>query len=299
VDHLATRLSDSTTTAPSRPWWAPGAVAGSYLAAALVASAVADPVHHWALAPVPLLLTVLAGLVGAATIGPLARRLRLPLGPRLAVIALVVYLLATVTNEVEALLFIKGSSVQPLVTGVILTLGLAVPVTLLWPPDSSDGTVRGFLRATLASRPWWSWGWRILLVSLLWVPVYLIFAAADAPFVHIYYHQTGTTFTVPDTGTIALAELCRGLLHALVLGMLAALLALGRRKATWFWLALAFASLNAWLPLMRHSDWPYYLRAANLVEITCDAAVFGGLVALLLTRRRGAAQTPGERYETM
>jgi hypothetical protein len=291
VDHLATRLSDSTTTAPSRPWWAPGAVAGSYLAAALVASAVADPVHHWALAPVPLLLTVLAGLVGAATIGPLARRLRLPLGPRLAVIALVVYLLATVTNEVEALLFIKGSSVQPLVTGVILTLGLAVPVTLLWPPDSSDGTVRGFLRATLASRPWWSWGWRILLVSLLWVPVYVIFAAAAAPFEHTY-HQTGTTFTAPDTGTIASAELSRGLLHALVLGVLAALLARGQR-GSWFWLALAFASLNAWLPLVQVPDWPYYLRVADLVKITCDAVVYGGLVALLLTRRGGRATDAG------
>ena len=58
------------------------------------------------------------------------------------------------------------------------------------------------------------------------------------------------------------------------------------RRVTWFWLALAFATLNAWLPLVQRSDWPYYLRAANIVEITCDAVVYGGVVVLLLTRRR-------------
>jgi hypothetical protein len=69
-----------------------------------------------------------------------------------------------------------------------------------------------------------------------------------------------------------------------VLGALGALLAGGRLRR-WFWLALAFALFNAWLPLIQHTDWPYYLRAANLVEITCDAIVYGGLVAVLLGRR--------------
>jgi hypothetical protein len=124
--------------------------------------------------------------------------------------------------------------------------------------------------------------------------VYLIFAAADAPFVHVYYHSTGTTFTIPSTGVLALAELSRGLLHALVLGALAALL--GRnRLSTWFWLAVAFATLNAGLPLLQRSDWPYYLRAANTIEITCDAIVYGGVVALLLTSRRKQAGKLGDQ----
>jgi hypothetical protein len=202
-----------------------------------------------------------------------------------AVVALVGYLLGTLTNEVEAVLFIKDSSALVPVTGGILTLGLAVPVGLFWPPPAADRTVGAALRAALATRPWWSWTWRILLAGFLWVPVYLSFAAADAPFVHRYYHETGTTFTIPGTGTLFAAELGRGLLHALVLGTLAALLVRNRR-GTWFWLALTFAVFNAWLPLVQHTEWPYYLRAANLVEITCDAVVYGGLVTLLLSRRR-------------
>lgn len=268
-----------------------GIVAGSYLVASVLASVIENPTHPRALAPVPLLLAVLAGVLGAVTVGPLAQRLRLPTVSRLVVVALVAYLLSTVSNLVEAVLFIKGSVALVPVAGVVVTLGLAVPVTLLWTPAGTDRTIGGLLRDALASRHWLSWTWRILLATLLWVPVYLTFAAADAPFVHRYYHETGTTFTIPGTGTLALAELSRGLLHALVLGALAALLA-RHRLATWFWLALAFAVFNAWLPLLERTDWPYYLRAANLIEITCDAVVYGGLVMLLLHRRRRTGRAP-------
>jgi hypothetical protein len=291
MSQVISRASRPTAPASTRPWWTPGVVAGSYLAATVLASIIANPAHPRALAPVPLLLAVLAGLLGAVTIGPLAQRLRLPLGQRFAVVALLAYLLSTITNEVEALLFIKGSSALVPVTGAILALGLAVPVTLLWPPADTETTIGAALRRTLTSRPWWSWAWRITLATLLWVPVYFVFAAADAPFVHLYYHRTGTTFTIPSTGIIALAELARGLLHALVLGALAALLGRNRRSS-WFWLALAFATLNAWLPLVQRSDWPYFLRADNIVEITGDAVVYAGLVALLLTRRRRPGREP-------
>lgn len=279
-------VSRPAGTVGSRPWTAAVVVAGSYVVASVVASVIADPTHPRVLSPLPLLLSLLAGLLGAVTLGPLAQRLRLPFAARLSAVALLVYLLTTVTNEVEALLFIKDSSRLILITGAVLALGLAVPLTLLRPPaDTGTGLVE--LRATLASRHWWSWGWRILLAGLLWVPVYLVFAAADAPFVHVYYHSTGTTFTIPSGQVLAAAEFARGLLHALVLGVLAALLG-GDRRSRWFWLALAFAVLNAWLPLVQHTDWPYYLRAANLVEITCDAVVYAAVVVLLLGRRRKA-----------
>jgi hypothetical protein len=269
-----------------------GIVALSYLAASALASIITHPSHPAVLKPVPLVLSVLAGILGAVTIGPLAARLRLPAGQRFAVVLLVVYLLSTLTNEVEALLFIKGSSARVLLTGAVLAVGLAAPVTLLFEPPDTELTVGAALRRTLATRPWWSWLWRFAVAGILWVPVYLVFAAADAPFVHRYYHETGTTFTIPSNGVLFGAELARGVLHALVLGALAALLARGRRT-TWFWLALAFATLNAWLPLVQRTDWPYYLRTANIVEVSCDAVVYGGLVVLLLgaKARRPTAHT--------
>jgi hypothetical protein len=250
----------------------------------VVGSILTAPITRHALTATGLAFSALAGIVGAITVGALAQRLRLPLAQRLVTLALVVYLLSTLTNEVEAVLFIKSSTSLVPVSGAILALVLAVPVTALWPPSDTGLRVGAALHATLASRRWWSWLWRIVVASVVWVPVYLVFAAADAPFVHIYYHETNTTFTVPSNQVLFGAELGRGVLHALVLGALAALLALSRRR-TWWWLTLTFATLNAWIPLIQRTDWPYYLRAANIVEITCDAVVYGGLVVLLLTRR--------------
>src|SRR3954447_21007663 len=129
------------TVTPARPWWAPGVVAVCYLATSVLASVLADPAHPRILAPVRLLLAVLAGLLGAVTVGPLAQRLRLARVPRLVVVTLLAYLLGTISNEVEAVLFIKGSSALVPVNGALLALGLAVPVTLLWKPASADRTV--------------------------------------------------------------------------------------------------------------------------------------------------------------
>jgi hypothetical protein len=265
--------------------WAPAVLIISYLLATVIASLINHPRHPAILAPTPLLMTVLAGLVAAVTLGPLARRLRLAMWDRLVVLVVLIYALMTLSNEVEAVLFIKNAGLRSFFTGLVLAVGLGVPLALLWPPERADLTVRRALIDTLASRPWWSWLWRLVVAALVWVPVYLLFAAADAPFVHKYYADTGTPFTVPSGGVVASGELLRGVLHAVVLGCLAAIIPAGRR-ATWWWAALAFAVLNGWLPLIQRTDWPYYLRTANAIEITGDAAVYGAIVALLLIRKK-------------
>jgi len=291
-----------------------------YLASTVVASVLAHPAHPAALAPAPLLLAALAGVVGAYVTGALSGRLHLPTAARVAVLFGLVYALETVSNWVEAVLFISTTSKLIPLTGAVLAAGLTLPVGLLWRPTgthstdgapvthstdgapvtpSTDGapvthSTDGVLARALRSRPWWSWVWRVAAAALLWVPVYFLFAAADAPFVTRYYHESGTVFTIPSNGVLATAELTRGLLHALVLGVLAALLSTTRRRA-WLWSAVAFSAYNAWLPLIQHVGWPYYLRAANLVEITCDGVAYGGVVVLLLRRRAGTPAKPDER----
>jgi len=120
-----------------------GIVAVSYLVASLIASVITNPAHPRTLSPLPFLLAILAGLLGAVTLGPLAQRLRLPRTSRLVVVALLAYLLSVATNEVEALLFIKDSSPLVLISGAVLALGLAVPVTLLWPPADTGTYLDG------------------------------------------------------------------------------------------------------------------------------------------------------------
>ncbi len=99
-------------TARIRPWWTVGVTALSYLLASVLASVVANPAHPTALAATPQLLSVLAGVLGAVTIGPLAARLHLPLGQRLVALFLLAYLLSTLTNEVEAQVHDPGSDLD-------------------------------------------------------------------------------------------------------------------------------------------------------------------------------------------
>ena len=292
-----------TTAAPARrpPGIGIAAITLGYLVASIAASVLRNPSHPTILAPGPLLWTVAAGVVGAVTFGPLGRRLPLSTAGRFWALLGVTYTLAGLSNLVEAVLFIRGVTPAILLAGLIQAAGLALPAALLWPspdrgpePLSDKGVTPrpdSPLRAALRSRRWWSWTWRLALVSLLWVPVYFTFAAADAPFVHRYYAGS-TTFTIPDERLIALAEVLRGLLHAIVLAGLAALLG-GRRRRVWWWLAAAFAVANGWVPLLQRVDWPLYLRFANGVEISLDAIVFAGLVAWLLTRRGPVGPRPG------
>jgi len=233
-----------------------------------------------------LLWTAVAGVVAAAVFGPLGRRLSLPAVQRFLVLFTLLYALTTLSNAVEAVLFVRGISPLILLTGALLAAGVAVPATDWRRPPGEAGATH-LLRIALAARPWWSWVWRTALTALLWVPVYLGFAAADAPFMHSYYTRTGTTFTIPDERVIALAEVLRGLLHAVLLGGLAAVLGLRRRPA-WGWLTLVLAVGNGWIPLAQRTDWPLYVRVGNGLEITGSAAVFTGLVVLLLSTARSS-----------
>lgn len=256
-------------------------VVASYLAATLIASVILNPSHPRAFAPTPIVLALIAGLVAALTLGPLARRLQFPVATRLAVLIVVIYALGTLSNEVEAVLFIKNAGLRGFLTGLVLAIALAIALVFTGRPDRTDAP---FKVARL------SWLWRVPVAAIVWVPVYLSFAAADAPFVHRYYAETGTPFVVPNGGIVATGELIRGVLHAIVLGGLAAILAgMGTSwLKTWWWLAVAFAVLNGWLPLIQHVDWPYFLRAANAVEITGDAIVYGVIVTWLFHRRAHA-----------
>src|SRR4051812_24069037 len=241
--------------------------------------------------PWSLLWIAAAGLVAAVVFEPFGRRLHLPPAHRFLVLFATVYALSTLSNAVEAVLFVRGGSPLILLTGALLALGVAVPAAGWWRPLGGRGA-GSRLRAAVASRPWWSWSWRVALSALLWTPVYLTFAAADAPFMHSYYVRAGSSFTIPDGRVIALAEVLRGLLHAVLLGVLAALLG-RRRRSAWGWLTLVLAAGNGWIALVQRTDWPYYVRLANGLEITGSSAVFAALVVALLWARLPPARDDG------
>ncbi|GAA3290623.1 hypothetical protein Dvina_19250 [Dactylosporangium vinaceum] len=281
---------------PAPLLWRHRLTAGAWIVAGYTLAGIAASLLRQGRPPAlaALLWTIAAGAVAAAAFEPLGRRLPLPPARRFLVLFTLLYALTTLSNAVEAVLFVRGVSPMILLTGALLAAGAAVPATG-WRRAPAAAAVPRPLRTALATRPWWSWTGRTLVTALLWVPVYLGFAAADAPFMHSYYTRAGTTFTIPDERIIALAEVLRGLLHAVLLGGLAAMLGPPRRRA-WAWLTLTLAAGNGWIPLAQRADWPLYVRVANGLEITGSAAVFAGLVVLLLSARPRPSRGAGHRW---
>jgi hypothetical protein len=280
----------------ARRWWAPLVVVAIYLVlirgvAALTGSGFVPSVPT-------LLLEVAAGLVAAVAIGPLATRLPVAARPRFGVLFVAAWVFLAASNTVEAALYLSpGLAAVVPVLGAIGAAGLALGLTVGYPPPAVTTTVRAAVRDLLRTREPWSWAWRVVLLAAAWVPVYLLFAYLDgALFLSAHLDEAGSSpFTSPSDGVIAAAQLVRGVLHVLVLFPIAALLG-GRRRALALWLPLVVAVFNAWVPLVQPvPGFDVATRIANLVEITADAVVFGVLAAVLLGRGqrvRTAAERP-------
>jgi len=148
------------------------------------------------------------------------------------------------------------------------------------------------LRETLAQRTGVSWAWRFGLAALSYLPIYFTFRMIVAPFVLPYYNNPdlGLNLVVPGFGVILPLEIGRGVLYALTLFPLIAVL----RGGVWsraFWIGLTIAVLGSWGPSLQASNWPLVLRMAHGLESTADAFMQGIVLTWLLGTREPADQT--------
>jgi hypothetical protein len=256
---------------PNGWWWRGPGVAIGYVAFSVLSglgrhTATFQP-DYWG----RLGLVAVSGLLAGFGVGPLAARLRLPAAKRLAVVFGIVFALLSLSNAVEVALYLPAATViGTVVGGIVQSLVLALPIGLLWPPADTGGRLR----------PRLVWSWRVLVLAVLWVPVYLLFVALDSPVVEsIERANSVQTFTTPPLAEIIGPELVRGLLHAAVFVVVAILV-----ERPWPWCALALALLNGWIPILPQTSLPPLIRVANGIEITLSAAVFALVAALLLNR---------------
>jgi len=195
-------------------------------------------------------------------------------------------------NVVEAVFFTTIPVTQLASSLAILAFGqaaLAVLLTLLFPPQQTGPGLLTRLSETLAQWRGVSWTWRFGLAALSYVPIYFTFGMIVAPFVLPYYNNPdlGLNLAVAGLGVILPLEIGRGLLYALTVFPLIAVL----RGGVWsraFWIGLTIAVLGSWVPMLQASGWPLVLRIAHGLEITADAFVQGFDLTWLLATREPA-----------
>jgi len=241
--------------------------------------------------------TFLAGLLVGLTLGPLTRRLTLPTAQRAVLLFVLLLMLSSVINFVDALFFTTtpvGEQVTGVVTSGVGYVGLALLLAVLFGPEVVERGLLTALRESLGQRGWTSWTWRFLLAGFLGIPIYLFFGLLVSPIVVPYYDGLGLELMIPGFGVILSLAVFRGLLYVLTLFPLVAVLR-GSRRSVAFWVILTLAVLAAWAPLLSVTWWPVTLRLAHGLEITADSIVHGLIIVWLLWRPAvGGRAEPGE-----
>ncbi|GAA1663116.1 hypothetical protein GCM10009765_10740 [Fodinicola feengrottensis] len=236
--------------------------------------------------PTNLALVAVSALLAGFGLGPLAAMLRLPPIRRIAVLFGIVFVLLSASNAVEVALYLPAATVLgTLAGGLLQSLALSVLLGLFFRPADTDDR----LGSALAIRSPLSWGWRVVVLGVLWVPVFLLCALADTPVVEAIEKSARTqTFTSPPMAVLVSSEFVRGLLHAAVFVVIVALL---RRRwpVAWLWCAVSLALLNGWIPIITQTTLAPLIRVANGVEITLSSVIFGLLAAWLLAHRAAPA----------
>jgi hypothetical protein len=190
-------------------------------------------------------------------------------------------------NTIEAFFFTTIPHAQLASSLAILAFGqvaVALLLTLLFRPQQTGPGLLTRLRESLAQKTAVSWAWRFGLAALSYVPIYYLFGMIVAPVVLPYYDNPdlGLNLTVPGIGTILPLEIGRGLLYALTLFPLIAVL----RGGYWsraLCVGLIIAVLGSWVPMLQAVFWSPVLRLAHGLEITADAFAQGFVLTWLLT----------------
>jgi hypothetical protein len=244
-----------------------------------------------------LISSLTAGTLTGLTLGPLASRMNLPLLGRACLWFLLLFVLSSLINMIEALFFTTIPRFQLFTSMTILAFGqiaVAVLLTLLFRPQQMRPGLLTALRETLAQRTPVSWAWRFGIASLSYLPIYYMFGMIVAPFVLPYYDNPdlGLNLTVPRIGVILPLEIGRGLLYVLTLFPLIAVI----RGSFWskaLWVGLTIAVLGSWVPMIQAVHWTPVLRLAHGLEITADAFVQGFVLTWLLAPPDAANQGLG------
>lgn len=281
--------------------WRSSVVGAAYVMASLFGGAAAqalrlpgfsigDPIDP----RVYLAAAAVSGVLFGFFLGPLAARLPVRFLERVGVLFVTLFVLNQLTNAIEALFFTTIPAAGwtfSLFVSAVEHAGLAVALASLFRPQSGRRRLPAVLGEFLSRRGWLDWLARFAAASVLFVLVYFFFGMIVAPYVVPFYQNPalGLRLTIPEINVILPLELGRGLLHALVLFPLIALLQEGNSRSRWgiaFRIASALVVLGSWQPMLSAAIWPVELRLAHGLELTADGMVYGLIIVWLMAAGR-------------
>jgi hypothetical protein len=193
-------------------------------------------------------------------------------------------LVSSIGTGIEGALFKPVAATNAIVGGLVgVTVRLLVAwlaVSLLAPTVTEHST----WTSTRHIRGWFSWAWRVAAGGLSYFVFYFVFGAANAllytqPF---YENHPQYGLTLPPAGIIFLAQLIRGPLMALGLGLLAQVVSVSRRQLA-LWLGILLFVVAGVAPYLEVTwrTMPLGFNLATLTEILFQNVLTGVVAASL------------------
>jgi len=233
-------------------------------------------------------IRIISGLLYVVVMAPLARLTFSRRFTRFLAIFVPLYVTGTLTDLVEAYFYTTLLTPVSLIAALIiegLPLLLITGIIAWLIPATEEARHAPRFHQVMRERPFFSWVWRIVVAGAPYAAIYLFFAALVTPIEHAYYHDQAFIASlhtrVPSTLTTLILETVRGILF--VLAQLPVIAVMRKsRWATGLYIALLGTVLEAWIPLLGMTSWPFMMRVGNVLELTGDACGRALLMALLV-----------------
>ncbi|MFB0515449.1 MAG: hypothetical protein ACETWG_02450 [Candidatus Neomarinimicrobiota bacterium] len=223
-------------------------------------------------------------------------------GWRLVLTILVVYYgIVTFLSQIETLVFLKYlvDIVPAEMVPKFFMHGLIVAVVFAPLAVLVHGKIKGAAEAQEPNprlvMPWTQWLWKVLLVAVVYVVIYVAFGAlVFMPLAGAAYEEYYAGLQMPSW--ILPFQVLRGLLWIGV-----ALPVIRMMKGAWWEaglaVALLFSVLMSGTLLLPNEFMPAEIRRAHFVEVSSSNFLFGWIVVWVFHRRHGLRREPSQAQE--
>jgi hypothetical protein len=233
-----------------------------------------------------LLSMFIGGILTTVVAGAVSLKLTLPIGQRIGVLFLIFYMFAYLIHAPETALFTTMSlsfQVFILFQQLIVFLVLAFLISFLFKPTRIAVGLTAELKSYFAQRNGKNWFWRFALAAVLFFPIYFFFGWVFSPITGPYYNspELGLNLVIPSFEVWLPIEIIRGLIYALTMVPLLAVLRMSRWKLG-LWMGLILAIVGAVVPQLVNASWPLPLRTGHGIEMVLDSFAQGLMMACIL-----------------
>lgn len=231
-----------------------------------------------------IIFTLGGGILMGVLVSWIIGQTKLKKGSLIIFLLSIFFVVAKFINIAEGLFYSSFESLSALTffSAFMVSLVEAVSATVIFGKREFQNSIIVMISEYFHSRNLLSWIWRIILSSMVYLPVYFLFGAMASPFVMPYYRNPVYGLTIPPFSVIIPLEIVRGFLYTIAfLPFFAVLRKNFKRTASIVIFVLLIP--GALIPFFSAiNKLPLGIAPYHTVELLADSVIYGFILTKLL-----------------